>query len=325
MVKPTWAIEMDCLNNDCSNLRAGATIAGSYSFFTVCDLLSDVLNGGHCITRYMVSRLPKTVVFVGNPMPPIEFTAVFEEIKKTGRKVIPYVAFEGDLYATYFLEFIVPSQWLADLARKRDLKVIDVIPHGIELLPIPHKPFEESRDFLYIAGTDVAYRKWPGYLKPFYQQFGKWIDVVTDDKNKYRDYFHVIGKAYSMPRTELYKLYSRYRFYLNLSDAEGFGLTPLEAASVGTVPILGRFPPFTEIYSDDCAVWIDWRGDVAEQDCCGFEVIHRHVLNVKDVIDAFNRARLMTKDEWLDKSEKCRELARKYDYKKVYSRFLNYV
>ena len=273
----------------------------------------------------MVSRLPKTVVYVGNPMPPIEFTAVFEEIRKTGRKIIPYVAFEGDLYATYFLEFIVPSQWLADLARKRDLKVIDVIPHGIELLPIPHRPFEESRDFLYIAGGDVAGRKFPGYLKPFYQQFGKRIDVVTDDKNKFKDYFHVIGKAYTMNRAELYRLYAKYRFYLNLSDVEGFGLTPLEAASEGTVPILGRFPPFTEIYSDDCAVWIDWRGDVVEQDCCGFQVIHRHVLNVKDVIDAFNRARAMTKEEWINRSEKCKEIASRFDYRVVYRRFLQYV
>lgn len=54
---------------------------------------------------------------------------------------------------------------------------------------------------------------------------------------------------------ELFSLVARARYLVQPSTYEGFGLPPLEALALGTVPIVSDIPVFREVYSDYPAVF----------------------------------------------------------------------
>ncbi len=239
-----------------------------------------------------------------------------------------YVVVEGDIInipmpSKPINKWFVPSNFVRDKLIKYGITNVDVIPHGVDtrLLAMP-KPFEERRLFFYIAGYMI--RKYPGYALYIYQKYGKDIDIITTPNNPYIKYFNVISdKAYSKNVTDdlIATQYASHRFYLNLSDTEGFGLTPLEACVYGCVPILPRIPVFTELYPSDLPIWVEWTGDTFNE-FFHFEYIEHYVWDVEEMRNAIEYAKSMSKEEWEDKSQKCMEFAKQFDYRSVYKAFM---
>jgi hypothetical protein len=250
-----------------------------YSNIRVCMDIAEALNGKCLIGRYNPYMVRGSVIINGT------LDGYFPFLAKHHRhnKQIWYPVIEGFIWNEYLLGkikrlywniqpyVITPSRYVKEKLEYMGIPVDDIIPHGVRF-----KPYIGNKDrkylFLYISG--YLERKFPPYSEPVLRQFGKSLTLVTSMNNPYKHYagrvLRIIYDNGNLSDNDILMLYRSHRFYLNLSDSEGFGLTPLEALSQGCLPIVLDTPPFNEYCSNEYCymvkpsehIWFEQFGDL---------------------------------------------------------------
>jgi len=283
----------------------------------------------HNIKPTMLSMLSGVAIIMGNPH--LYELREYLDLKARSRvrDFIFYLVVEGHIMDS-FLEkierfrdgiIVVPTNYVYDKLRRVGFKPDMVIHHGIERVE-RHK-LKNTKSFCYIAG--YLPRKYPHYgieaialagVKPF---------VITTSDNPYMNYFNVVSdKEYSIthvPDSKVYDLYRNHSWYLNLSDTEGFGVTPLEAMGFGCVPIAPRIPPFLEILPD-WILWVKLTGRVWYQNWGNWLWIEHFEYDVDDMVKRIKEALEMDDDEFEELSKRAVEHAKNFHFLKTYSKFV---
>ena len=212
----------------------------------------------------------------------------------------------------------VSSQWNAEMLRGHGVHVDGIVPKPVnDGVALKYVDTVKDVDFVMIGGNiRVKETKWfrdapyvyvdNGYV--VYDRKGvKLYKVLPGKKVLVSDDSFADYPLYSLNEEEKYKLLARSRFYLALSHAEGFGIPPVEAMSVGTVPVF-----------NECHAYRDWLVGVSVK-CQGYEVVNTPVgklrywyYDEKDMVDAVKYALGMGREEYGDLREKVLSYAKRF-------------
>jgi len=217
----------------------------------------------------------------------------------------------------------VPSKYVKGLLEAHDIHVDEVIPHGIAYYPPDNIPRKDI-DFLYIG--EPTKRKVPPWAYPALQALQDRLALVSDfthpniralrPKIAYQNMKAGVALGYLTATDQVIQnLYSRSKFYLNVSANEGFGLTPLEAEAFGAIPIAPELPVFKETLGS-CVYWVPVKPNDYELWQYGFLKLHLYHYDPKTMIEIAENAR------WTEgQAKECMLNASRYYYKDVYKRF----
>ncbi|AZI75742.1 putative glycosyltransferase [Sulfolobales Beppu filamentous phage 1] len=223
--------------------------------------------------------------------------------------------FKGKVYTT--------SSWNAEMIREAGVHVDGIVPRPIDEKTISKTEVKtKDLDFVMIgANIRTNDKKWFKVSRYVYMD----NDTVIYDKKNVKLYRLVKGKKvlvshdsfadikyHSLTQEEKYLLLARARFYLALSHSEGFGLPPVEAMGVGTIPI---FP--------ECHAYKDWLIGLSVK-CQGYDVIdtpampHRfYYFDEKEMLELTEYARGMKREDYEELSRKIKKHAEKFYVKEV--------
>ncbi len=308
--------------------------SGAYSFTRQAKLLADYL--GLKFDGIGTANLdPKAnYIVVCNPSVPCDSILV----RLRDRVKLIYTVTEGRFIDRFFNNFV--SQYkptiiaISNVAKKfieqSGVHVDGVIHHMLE--PLPDVEVEERTvPFLYIAGYLV--RKFPNGLDPLFDRLADKLVLVTTHNNPYlkkHKFLAVFASAYDDQKSwtpELtdemkYKLYAASKFYLNLSDAEGFGLTPLEACWFGAIPITEDIEIYREILQDN-AIYVPHNGMTFEEYFPPIFIKHY----LYDPVTFANKAisALIFYSDYKHLSKKCMEYARSWNKTHNYDAFRKFI
>lgn len=311
----------------------------AFSLELVCMTLADALNGRCIIGKYDPEKISGTVIIVGEPC---SYFAELSMIHTRNRQiwyidvgVMPKRRFLWDqLYLMYIINkpyVIANSTYSKWKLEEHGFHVDDVIPHGIRFKPPEHVPAKDIR-LLYVGGW--VKKKFPPQARKIISKYRDEFVIVSNRSNPYLKllnpnnvYYSIYDQPFMFGKTATYtklvELYSRAKFYLNLSSSEGFGLTLLEAMSFGAIPITERIPPFVDYCSSECCYFFPWTGRIDYDDMGSYEwetYAEMYLYDPDEVIDVVEKA------EWTTyRAGKCMDTASKYYYKDVYKRFREYV
>ncbi|RLI87200.1 MAG: hypothetical protein DRP01_02520 [Archaeoglobales archaeon] len=307
----------------------------AYSIIQVGRVLAKAIGADFIEGKYSPNAIKGTIILVGNPDPYFFFIAS----RHLHNKQIWYLTTEGPVelrsgirwYKTIQPYVVANSYYSKECLEKSGLPVDEVVWHGCRFEALEEVP-DKSLEFLYCAG--YLKRKYPRACGPVIERLGHRLLLITTMNNPYMRDFDLIS-IYDAPHVKrrypdrvctdemLIELYKSARFYLNLSDTEGFGLTVLEAMAFGAIPIVLNIPPFTEWIPKECAYWFNPTGQV-ELEPFGAHRIEHKIYTTKALWKAIGRA-LRDKSSWNRKAKKCLETARKMYYKDVYAKFLDFI
>ncbi len=129
------------------------------------------------------------------------------------------------------LKVIVPSTWIRKQLESRGVKVERVVPRGVnDELALSHLNHDyDARAGYIVIAKNRPYKNVDFVLNAFSRR-RKQLVLVSDHPNADFGWFN-------FPDSVKYYLLSRARFYLAVSDAEGFGIPVVEANAVGTPAI----------------------------------------------------------------------------------------
>jgi len=301
--------------------------AGALSFKLQANLLADVIGGTVFNWPYLSSMPADTVIVIGNiDMMPL-MTPKFTRFKK----LIWYTVIEGDFpdfgvklaINAYKPYIVVPSKYVKGLLEAHDIHVDEVIPHGIAYYP-PDRVPKKDMDFLYIG--EPQKRKVPPWGLPVLRALQDRLALVSDFKHPdiralrpkvaYQNMKAGVALGYLTATDQVIQdLYSRSKFYLNVSANEGFGLTPLEAEAFGAIPIAPELPVFKETLGS-CVYWVPVNPNDYELWQYGFLKLHLYHYDSETMIKVAESAK------WTEEQAKeCMLNASRYYYKGVYRRF----
>ena len=225
---------------------------------------------------------------------------------------------------------VTPTKFVKDMLEYSDIHVDYVVPHGIEV-PESYSPVSKKNGFFYRAY--YLPRKYPSYglkaLEEYVKRYGSdGIDIYLvgpphfpKDVELWVKFNFMKMKNPILP-DELAQLYDTHLFYLNFSDAEGFGLTPLEAMSYGEIVITPYYPAIRDYLPVDCNIAVGIKGYWLEK--LDYEYILHAEYDADNFLKAMEIAREMAMGDRteLERWSKCnRKVAESYDYKKVYKAF----
>jgi len=272
----------------------------------------------------------KYLVYVSDP----RLDTLFIASKLPADHVIVYLVSEGPIRTNLRQSLnrqrvITPTTFVKKMAEYKGIHVDGVIPHGVEI-PDKVKNVNEKNGYFYRAY--YLERKYPKYglqaLRKFVDKYGvKDIDIYLVGEPFIRDYylqtqFPFMKIKNPIPLNELKELYNNHLFYLNLSDAEGFGLTPLEAMSYGEIIITAYYPAIQDYIDVDCNIVVGVKNYWYET--LDYEYIIHAEYDSEDYFKAMEISRdLALNDRFtLQKFSACNQLiAKKYDYRNVYKNF----
>ena len=272
----------------------------------------------------------KYLVYVSDP----RLDTLFIASKLPADHVIVYLVSEGPIRTNLKQSLnrqrvITPTTFVKKMAEYKGIHVDGVIPHGVEI-PDKVKNVNEKNGYFYRAY--YLERKYPKYglqaLRKFVDKYGvKDIDIYLVGEPFIRDYylqtqFPFMKIKNPIPLNELKELYNNHLFYLNLSDAEGFGLTPLEAMSYGEIIITAYYPAIQDYIDVDCNIVVGVKNYWYET--LDYEYIIHAEYDSEDYFKAMEISRdLALNDRFtLQKFSACNQLiAKKYDYRNVYKNF----
>lgn len=280
------------------------------------------------------------------------------------KQIIFYATNEGRLKPSYLPQaqyfhngtIITPSEFCKKNFEADGFEVAGVIPHGVEHFGEPKT--QNGKIFGYMGGGLA--RKYPEYgvraVEKAVAQLNIEFRVIVDrffrriiDRNVDRAGFHEkLGYRYPLTLDKVrlrrfakivsdaeYELnvvtdefildfYRGLNWYLNLSDSEGFGITPLEAMAMGTPVIAPRYPPLTE-FLPEWTLWVETTGEIWIEEWWGWLLIQHHHYHEHEMLKTIKRAVEMSDSKYSYLSRKSIEHAKKYDVNKLYVRFLEYV
>jgi hypothetical protein len=269
------------------------------------------------------------VIIVGNP--DSHARLLYDNIKNNPKikNIILYLVCEGilDINQVSWLRnikgyIITPSKYVKQKFECTGINIDNIIPHGVN----NYGNIKQKNNILgYVSGYQK--RKYPSYLYPKFYNYirDKNFRIITNDINPYAKYFpKVIYSNYKLPYEKILEFYTNINFYVNLSDSEGFGLTPLEALAHGNVTILPKLPVFTEFYPSNIVFYFNIT-DKKEYEPFSFEHIEHFVYDVDDLIEKLEIALNMDNNTYQSYSSKSIEFAKKYNIFNTYSKFLEYL
>jgi len=313
------------------NKRVYIIPTGALSFQLQANLLADVIGG--TVLRWPGISLSQadTVIVIGN----IDMMPITTPKLMKFKKLIWYTVIEGDFpdfgiklaINAYNPYIVVPSNYVKGLLEVHDIHVDEVIPHGIAFYP-PDKVPQKDIDFLYIG--EPQKRKIPPWAYPVLQALQNRLALVSDYNNPqvralkpkvaYQNMKAKTALGYpSASPNVIQSLYSRSRFYLNVSANEGFGLTPLEAEAFGAIPIAPSIPVFQETLGN-CVYWVPVKPNDYELWQYGFLQLHLYHYDPETTIKVAEGAK------WSEEQAKeCMLNASRYYYRGVYRRFLELI
>ena len=196
--------------------------------------------------------------------------------------------------------FVVASYWNYVMFSKIGIKPVAVVKRHIR----PIFP-NVKKDKLFITLGESRF---------FDRKNLTLVDNITREFNV-RDKTVIIGNmgnpdysTFSLTEDEKYTLYARSKFFLALSKSEGFGLPPIEAMAVGTVPIFLNAHGYKENLTGLPIDPIDEYTECVDNDHC-FRVweLSKHELRYE-----IQHALTMSRDEYEDLSEKVKKKSREY-------------
>ena len=304
---------------------------GALSFKLQANLLADVIGGTVLNWPYLPSMPADTVIVIGN----IDILPLVTPKTLKFKKLIWYTVIEGDFpdfpvklaVNAYKPYIITPSKYVKGLLEAHDIHIDEVIPHGIAYYPPDNIP-KKDIDFLYVG--EPQKRKVPPWAYPVLRALQDRLALVSDfshpdvrtlrpkiayQSQKARPLLGYITATANV----IENLYSRSRFYLNVSANEGFGLTPLEAEAFGAIPIAPELPVFKETLGS-CVYWVPVKPNDYELWQYGFLKLHLYHYDPKAMIEVAENAK------WTEgQAKECMLNASRYYYKGVYRRFLELI
>ena len=300
-----------------------------FSIIRVAEDIATVL-GGKVIRGFFNPRaLSGDVILVGNP--DAHARLLYDAVKDNEKikNIILYLVCEGifEVNQVNWLwnvkgHIITPSNYVAEKFEDVGVNVTDVIPHGVSHFG---NPKEKENIFGYVSG--YMKRKYPDYLNPQFYSFIRNIDfrVITTSNNPYAKYFgKVIYGDYKLGYDDIIRFYNSINFYVNLSDAEGFGLTVLEAMAMGSVAIIPNLPVFKEFYPYNLVMYfnITWK---RYYEPFSFEHIEHFEYDVNDLLNKMLEALNMDSDTYKILSRYSIEFAKNYSISNTYTKFSKYL
>jgi len=299
--------------------------------FSIVKVASDIakaLNGKLILGNFNPYEIEGNVIIVGNPDGHAKW--LYDSIANNSKvkTIILYLTCEGVLdfnqvsWLRYTRNYIItPSNYVKQKLDCVGIDVTDVIPHGVSYFG---NAKSKSLVFGYIGGYQK--RKYPDYLYPKFYNYIKDKDfrIITNHQNPYARLFpKVIHGNYNLPYESIINFYKEINFYVNISDSEGFGITPLEAMAMGNIVILPKLPVFTELYPSNLVIYYELTGK-RFYESFSWQYIEHFEYNVDSLISAMNRAVSLSDNEYYNLSLKSIEFAKKYSISNTYSKLKQY-
>ena len=304
---------------------------GAFSFKRQAQLLGEVINGYVFDKFFYPATHIDTLILIGN----IDVMNVSIPYNLSFDKLILYTVIEGDfnpISIKYMINkykpiIITPSNYVKSLLESHGISVDAVIPHGIQYEPLKEIP-KKDIDYLYIG--EYQKRKIPDYGLKVLQALQDKLVLVSDFNNPNIKSLKVKEKYQSMKSLPSFGvkyatepiityLYTRAKFYLNVSANEGFGLTPLESEAFGDIPITPRLPVFRETLGN-CPYFLDIDENDIEIWNYGTLKIHLYRYDPEQLIKLAENSTYDT-----TRAKECMENANKYYYKTILQQFLEYI
>ncbi len=127
----------------------------------------------------------------------------------------------------------VTSKWNKELVESVGGHVDDIVPRVVDIHIAEKTIATKKHDFVVIANTDKSVDH-----KNVLLTHKLLVDMNLRRRAVIVSNLDVADiKVFSLSEDDKYKLLAESRFYLALSGSEGFGLPPVEAMAVGTIPI----------------------------------------------------------------------------------------
>jgi len=197
-------------------------------------------------------------------------------------------------------KFVVPSYWNYSMFAKIWIKPIAVIKRHIK----PIFP-DVKKDKLFVTLGESRFFDRKNLLL---------VDEITREFNV-RDKTIIVGnmgnpdyRTFGLTEEQKYELYARAKFFLALSKSEGFGIPPIEAMSVGTVPIYLNAHGYKENLVGLPIDPIDEYTECVDKEHC-FRIweLSKHELRYE-----IQHALTMSREEYEDLSEKVKIKSKEY-------------
>lgn len=290
---------------------------------------------GHDRFSSVLRKYDKIIIFIPfDPHYVISYVSLYDSIKKVGKPVIFYTTIEGvpdigkyGYWVPNAVEVIANSRFTARCLSEINIKVLDVVPHGINFeLFSYYRAIKKTTPKKYVVFGTIGFCH-------FRKGFDKLEEVVmfaehnlpnakfyilsSDNlKDKFSRYSNVIfdDRFSYLSRDDLIKLMTRFDFYLCTSKAEGFGLPILEAQALGIPCIHPDYDPLNEFsHSDNFRVPVKGVFRIRADEAIHYEV-HEYSSEdmFKKVKEAYN---LFTyhRDKYREISNRLVEHAKNYD------------
>jgi len=292
-------------------------------------VLKDYINVELLIGTFFSNQLGDIAIILGNPH--LYERNLYNYIKDNKKDVqfIFYIVLEGNIIPSFIpmIQYlndgiiITPSNYAKAKLEQAGFKVEKVIPHGVEVYG--YAKASNTKGLGYISG--YMERKYPNYLFPHIGKFKDNFYVITNNINPYKQYFNVVStNEYNLDDSFIYSFYKRLSFYLNISDSEGFGLTPLEALAFGNPVIAPRYEPLTE-FLPNFTLWVNTKNEKRYENWGNWLHIEHNIIDVDDLLKKVEIALNMSDNEYKELSYKSLEYSYKYDVTNVYVNFLEFL
>ena len=244
------------------------------------------------------------------------------------------------------MRIVTPSFWCRDMLARNDIKVHDVIHHGIN-----HADFNFSDKKRYTR-LAMLRKKYPNRtilfsnLNPLvrkgFKHLKKALEILnTKVKERFVFILHtglhqalrVEPKLLETPNLVVEDAYNRLPFraiaektcacdiYVHPSLLEGFGLPILEAAAAGRTIVCLDSGPMTEIVGPKEA-WLFPYHTIKEERWNNGSIAQLHEYNPEDLAYSMETA-ILEKKESKDKAAAAYQKSKDFDYLKVYTKLVN--
>lgn len=241
--------------------------------------------------------------------------------------------------ALNYMEIYVPSKYVYDEITKMNIKVKDIIPHGVDVEAIRNadsskwrKIFGDKKVLLYVAHRNIR--------KGFKELIDAWnMTKASKDSNvllvlhteskpntvsgeEWVDFsgnILVTENILKLNKNDLFGLYKAADIYIHPALCEGFGIPIVEAMAAGKPVICLDAPPMNEhVKNKDCLVKVIGQKMYNDRN---YIIFRMNIPDLKDMAEKIDWLVYSDKELLFDIGAKNAENAEKYKYENTYVKF----